>query len=322
MSKKSRTFQPSEPRPETSDTTGGTPPTPTSASAGPSATPPSPPSTSGGGSRAEARRRSSAPKATAQQSFFDRYRVLILGGAGLVVAVVAVLFFTRPGSSAYECVTFLTPPPATAPDGSAAPDPSPATSGQAPAPSGSSAPSAPAASGAPAEGAAPTPTPGPTPLLGFQTTDLGRDHAAQGASVRYDYCPPASGRHYNLANLAPLARRFYEPDVSYSPQNWIHNLEHGYAVILYKGDPGAEALDQLRQVMDETPTSSWSLTTCGTSSPNKVIVVRFDDLAPGIEFAAVTWDRALLQEQLDAGELRAFAEQWQDGPATPERVCG
>jgi hypothetical protein len=146
---------------------------------------------------------------------------------------------------------------------------------------------------------------------------------AQGASVRYDYCPPASGRHYNLGNgEAPLARRFYTPDIARPPQHWIHNLEHGYVVILYRGEPEPEVLDELRRVMDEASASDWNLANCGTSAPNKVIVVRFDDMEPGVDFAAVSWDRALLQEQLDADELLAFAEQWQDGPATPERVCG
>jgi hypothetical protein len=74
--------------------------------------------------------------------------------------------------------------------------------------------------------------------------------------------------------------------------------------------------------MDEASPSDWNLTNCGTGVDNKVIVIRFDDMDPGVNFAAVSWDRALLQEQLDADELIAFAEQWQDGPATPERICG
>jgi hypothetical protein len=41
-----------------------------------------------------------------------------------------------------------------------------------------------------------------------------------------------------------------------------------------------------------------------------------------VNFAAVAWDRALLQQELDAAELLAFASQWQDGPQTPERICG
>jgi hypothetical protein len=341
VSKKSRSFQPSESRPTNGGSTGGTPPPPTPGSVSPVTPPPTPPrNTSGGGSRAEARRRSTAPRASAQQSFFDRYRVFLLGGAGIAVAVVVLLFFTsRTGNASYECVTFLTPPPAAAPATSTGPTssepPTPTEAPASPAPASPAPPaSAPASSpdaaasvapdaSAPAASAAPTPTPAPTPLLGFPTSDLGREHVAQGASVRFDYCPPASGRHYNLGSgLAPLARRFYDPSVSYPPQHWIHNLEHGYTVILYKGDPGADALAELRRVMDEAAPSDWNLTNCGSGVDNKVIVIRFDDMDPGVNFAAVSWDRALLQGQLDADELLAFAEQWQDGPATPERICG
>jgi hypothetical protein len=160
-------------------------------------------------------------------------------------------------------------------------------------------------------------------MLGVPTSDLGREHVAQGTSVRFDYCPPASGRHYNLGGgLAPLARRFYGPDVSLVPQNWIHNLEHGYVVLLYSGDPGEAVLNELRGVMDDASPSDWNLTNCGSTVPNKVIGVRFDSMDPGVKFAAVSWDRALLQAELDAAELLAFANQWQDGPATPERICG
>jgi hypothetical protein len=106
------------------------------------------------------------------------------------------------------------------------------------------------------------------------------------------------------------------------PQHWIHNLEHGYVMLLYRGDPEAATLDELRGVMDSAASSSWNVVNCGASVPNKVVAARFDDMEQGVDFAAVAWDRALLQAQLDAEELLAFAEQWQDGAQTPERVCG
>jgi hypothetical protein len=326
VSKRSRTFQPSGTPPTEPDPTAGSTPSSTSGTTGPSAAAPTPTpakSTSGSTSRAEARRRSSAPKASAQQSFFDRYRVLIIGGAGVIVVILAVLFFGRSSTSAYECVTFLTPPPAAAPDASGAPAPSvaPATSG-APAPSSASS-AAPASSPAAVPSAAPSASPAPTQLIGFPTSDLGKEHVSQGASVRYDYCPPASGKHYNLGNgLAPLARRFYGPDVAFPPQHWIHNLEHGGVVLLYKGEPSDADLEALRGVMDQAEPSDWNVANCGATAQNKVIAIRFDDMDPGVNFAAVAWDRALLQEQLDAAELLAFANQWQDGPQTPERICG
>ncbi len=280
MSKRSRTFQPSATRPEPADgsSSGVAPATPPEAST-PVAT--ATPTTPGTGSRTEARRRASIAKAAPEPSLFDRYKVLILGGAGVLVVLLGVLFLTRSSTQAYECVTFLTPPP-----------------------------------GSPA-----SPAPGQSPLLGFQTQDVGREHTVQNATVRYAYCPPASGGHYNLGGgRGPLARRFFGPTDNVIPPEWIHNLEHGYVLLLYRGDPGAQALDQLRAVMDEAAVSAWASQNCGPV--NKVIALRFDDMDPSVNFAAVAWDRVLLLKELDQDQLLAFANQWQDGPQTPERVCG
>ena len=142
----------------------------------------------------------------------------------------------------------------------------------------------------------------------------------QGTTVRYGYCPPASGRHYNLgAGLAPLARRFYGPEQNLVPENWVHNLEHGYVVLLYKGTPDQATLDGLAQDMDKAAVSDWSQTNCGPV--NKVIALRFDDMAPDVNFAALAWDRALLLKDFDKQELLDFASQWQDSVQTPERIC-
>lgn len=277
MSKRSRTFQPSAARPDPEDQ-----PAPSGVSGGAAGTGSSAPGTARASSRttsrAEARRRSSAPRVPTQQSFFERYKLFIIGGAGAIVVVLGLLFFTRTTTQAYECVTFLTPPPVQ------------------------------------------SPAPGQTPLPGFPTQDMGKEHAVQGASIRYDYCPPASGRHFNLGGgQAPLARRFFGPSDTVTPGQWIHNLEHGFVVLLYRGDPGPEVLEQLRSIMEQADVSDWASQQCGPV--NKVIALRFDDLGEGIDFAAVAWDRVLLLEEFDGDQLLAFANQWQDGPQTPERVC-
>ncbi len=54
---------------------------------------------------------------------------------------------------------------------------------------------------------------------------------------------------------------------------------------------------------------------------NKVIAVRFDDMDPGVNFAALAWDRELLLKEFDKAALLTFANQWQDGPQTPEAIC-
>lgn len=308
MSKKSRTFQPPT-------TTGGAP-APTGAPAAnpvdgdaPSPVTPVTPvpapvtaSSAAASSRAAARRRaSSAGRVSAPPSFFERYRVLIIGAIAVLVVVGGIYAVTQfggtSGVNAYECTTLLTPGPT-----DPVPTPRPAT----PAPSVD-----PAASAAPAT----SPEPQPTQKLGFPTQDLGKGHVTPETKVVYDYCPPASGKHYNIAGRAPLTRQFYPPTTELVPGNWVHNLEHGYVVLLYRGEPSAEVQQQLQDIMAEAVPSAASAETCGYS---KVIAVRSDDMEPGINFAAVAWDRELLLEEFDKQQLLTFANQWQDGPQTPE----
>ncbi len=336
MSKKSRTFQPgttgqSALPPSTSPTPEGAASPAGPATTDPGTIPPTAPVTTpvaatSSASRAALRRKaaSQGSRAGQPQSFFERYRTLILGGAVVaVVALVLLMFGMSANTKAYECVTFLTPPPAAAPaspvmvspaatgtagpGSSVTPDASLAVSDASPAPGTSAAP------GASPEASA---GPEPTPQLGFVTQDLGKNHVGTNVTVKYGYCPPASGSHYNLGGgQAPLTRQFYGPQTILAPGNWVHNLEHGYVVILYRGDADQAVIDAVQAVMAEATPSETSAARCGYS---KVIGVRFDDMDPSVQVAAIAWDRVLLQEELDKDELLAFANQWQDGPQTPE----
>jgi hypothetical protein len=136
---------------------------------------------------------------------------------------------------------------------------------------------------------------------------------ANGSTVTYEFCPPTSGNHYNVAGQAPLPRAFYDSSKSLRPGNWVHNLEHGYVVILYKDNPPQDVIDSIKEVMDTAKGDAFSQT-CG--QPNRVIAVRFDDMAT--PFAVLAWDRALLLDQWDPVAAKTFAEQWQDSPAIPE----
>jgi hypothetical protein len=104
------------------------------------------------------------------------------------------------------------------------------------------------------------------------------------------------------------------------PQQWIHNLEHGFILALYscgkdgKSCPSPDELAQLKQVYDDTPTTAGAQA-CGV--PNKVLVARFDGIST--RFAYVAWDRELLVDQVSPEQGIAFAEQWTDPPAAPER---
>lgn len=146
----------------------------------------------------------------------------------------------------------------------------------------------------------------------FATEDDGRDHTAVGRAVRYVFCPPTSGDHGSGA----LPRQFFGPGSVQQPRDWLHNLEHGYAVIAYAGDPGSDVLDQIRNAMD-LPAPSEVAVSCGL--PNKVLAFRFDDMSE--PFAVLAWDKALLMSTFDAGLAAETAELFQDGPQAPERAC-
>jgi hypothetical protein len=151
-----------------------------------------------------------------------------------------------------------------------------------------------------------------TPLGGF-------DHVQTGSKIEYPTCPPASGPHYSQAGIAPLRPAYYGPDAGVGPGNWVHNLEHGFAVALYRCTGGrcpSEAdLEALRAFVAEGPSTQLA-TACGYRS--KVLAVRFDDMAT--PFAMVAWQRVLLLDTFDKSGALEFARQWIDVTAR-EQSC-
>lgn len=148
-------------------------------------------------------------------------------------------------------------------------------------------------------------------LPGFPTGDDGREHE-EGSST-YVSCPPTSGEH---RAAGALQRDYYGPGAIQEPNDWVHNLEHGYAVIAYSGDPGAEVLAGIREVMDAVEPTEVAI---ACQLPNKVIALRFDEMSE--PFAVLAWRRALLMQNFDAELATAAAQQFQDLPQAPERAC-
>jgi hypothetical protein len=148
-------------------------------------------------------------------------------------------------------------------------------------------------------------------LPGFPTADDGREHDE--GSTTYVSCPPTSGDH-RVAGA--LQRDYYGPASVQEPNDWVHNLEHGYAVIAYAGDPGTEVLAEIREVMDAVEPTEVGI---ACQLPNKVIALRFDEM--GEPFAVLAWERALLMAEFDPELMTAAAERFQDLPQAPERAC-
>jgi len=153
--------------------------------------------------------------------------------------------------------------------------------------------------------------------LGAAQPDMGQGHVGNGDAVRYTNCPPASGKHWNAPG-GPITPRYYEPGDTTHPQGWIHNLEHGGLVVLYSCDlGGCEAADQaeLFALAQDFPASPICGVQPGVNSP---VISRFEEMAT--PFAALVWDRVLLQQTLDIDEIKRFFAE--EGERTnPEQQC-
>jgi hypothetical protein len=154
------------------------------------------------------------------------------------------------------------------------------------------------------------------PLVGFATRDMGRSHVTPNSTVRYEFCPPASGNHWVISGRAPLQRQFYRIGDDVTPGNWVHNLEHGYVVIAYRDELTAEQEAGIREVF-ETATQVPSAARCNV--PNKVMVIPFPDISD--PFALLAWDRVLLLPEWDTEQALAFANQWQENAQSPEATA-
>ena len=167
--------------------------------------------------------------------------------------------------------------------------------------------------------ATPTPGQGASPQPGYAQPDMGQGHVANGTSVAYTYCPPASGRHYNSSSTGPIQPRVYGPNDSVIPEGWVHNLEHGAVVVLYKPDgPGGteEGQAALRAFFDDFPASP----VCGFEPGTNVgpVFAPFEDMA--WPYAALVWGRVLPLQDLDRDAILAFDQAYGE-KTNPEDFC-
>lgn len=235
-------------------------------------------------------RRAEPPRA----SFIERNRNRLIVGAGALIFVILVgMAFLNASQPAYACTTTFNPTPA---------------------PSWVPPTAAPVASGA-------TPAPAATPPpLGYVQQDMGHLHVAPGTRVNYLNCPPASGKHYNAVGVGPLNAGVYGPDDTTIPQGWVHNMEHGGLVLLYRcPGPACDAAGQqaLKDLYGRWPNSPVCNSPRG-SLGNLPVFTRFDNMAT--PYMALVWDVALPMETFDPDLiLRFFAERGEQ--YNPEKFC-
>lgn len=163
------------------------------------------------------------------------------------------------------------------------------------------------------------PAAGASAQPGYVQPDMGQGHPATGTKVTYTYCPPASGKHYNAAGVGPLPPRLYSPTDTVIPEGWVHNLEHGALVVLYRGDSQAattEGQAALRTFFEGYPASP----VCAIPPRTSVgpVVARFDDMA--WPMAALVWGRVLPLQSFDSAAILAFDQAYGE-QTNPEQFC-
>jgi hypothetical protein len=234
-------------------------------------------------SSARAGRRERARPYAQQKSFFERFRVPIVAVVGVAaLALITVWAFNSASAAAFSCSTEWVPDPTA------------------------------------------SPAPGSSPQPGYHQESMGNSHVGAGTSssgdVTYTYCPPASGNHF--VRGGPITPGAYGPGDVPLPQGWIHNLEHGGLVVLYRGnagDPGptSEVQQQMQAFFSSLPPSP----VCNfapTQEGAGVTIARFDQMAT--PFTALVWERALPLETFDED---AIMDLWTTyGERTnPEKLC-
>lgn len=153
-----------------------------------------------------------------------------------------------------------------------------------------------AESSATAPAAANRPTNGP----GEAVPDEGRDHVQEGTQITYQHYPPASGPHY------PRWARYgvYEDRI---PEGyWVHNLEHGAIVVLYKcSDDCAAKAGPIQDLYQQLPK--------GKYGEVKFVATPYDRMPN--TYAVVAWDRIDQFDQWDPDRVTRFYQAYVDkGP--------
>ncbi len=121
-------------------------------------------------------------------------------------------------------------------------------------------------------------------------------HVTTDTIIEWSNNPPHSGDHF------PLWSTKGEHEDVVERGNWVHNLEHGWIVLVYNCPDGCDAqLDVLREVIVQRPDVS--------------ILMTEDPLLDAPRFAAVAWTWVHEFDQPLLDELLCFVDQhWDHAP--------
>jgi len=137
-------------------------------------------------------------------------------------------------------------------------------------------------------------------IVGQAIDEMPHFHVDPSLKVQYNHDPPTSGCHYSIANQAPVPPGAYNQEIP--AEYWVHNLEHGYVVVLFNCPTGCDSdfqkLVQWRKGLPPDPAGN------GQIPYAKVVVLPWHTMP--VKFAAVSWDYYQGWDSLDISKVQAF----------------
>jgi len=124
-------------------------------------------------------------------------------------------------------------------------------------------------------------------------------HVDQGSALTFASNPPCGGDHY------PFWATWGVHPEAVPRGNWIHNLEHGGVVFLYRcADRAAcpELAAKVEALVGTLPGESL----CSAPVKNRAIVTADPLLPEGVQVAAVAWEHSLVARCVDDAALKNF----------------
>ncbi len=139
------------------------------------------------------------------------------------------------------------------------------------------------------------------------TTETGT-HVDEGSSLTYAHRPPSSGMHYGTL---PQPQEYRMYDTPLTPGRWVHMLEHGAIVVLYRADLCDDAcVQQLGQFYDSAPRSN-------LVGVRHLAITPYQDMDHAI--AVVAWGYIDEMDQVDVDRITADFKAKVDASSAPER---
>ena len=134
------------------------------------------------------------------------------------------------------------------------------------------------------------------PILGQRIPDEGFNHVAVGSQIRDKANPPASGPHYPFP--APSGVYLNGLQTGF----WVHSLEHGYIVLLYRPPASAEHLAEFDRMTKQFPKSKYGNV--------KLVIAPYPDMPH--PYAVLAWDWRLQMESFDRATVLQFYKEHVD----------